>query len=180
MRKQAWDSRPWGLCHCFEADQRLCLLLVLQECPDENLNHAITLTTNQEVITLTKPAAGMTPNEFISLLDQVIGHLHSNEEWIERDRKTGTETDTRQLWAMCQCACVILFIHAFILEICLHYNTCTTRQMFLQFDRNGNGYLDATEFEEAIDSSGIVLNSKEKVILMMMADEDSNRQISYG
>jgi hypothetical protein len=52
--------------------------------------------------------------------------------------------------------------------------------MFLQFDRNGNGYLDATEFEEAIDSSGIVLNSKEKVILMMMADEDSNRQISYG
>jgi Ca2+-binding EF-hand superfamily protein len=115
------------------------------EMPDENLNHAITLTTNQEVITLTKPAAGMTPNEFISLLDQGIGHLHSNEEWIERDRKT-----------------------------------CTTRQVFLQFDRNGNGYLDATEFEKAIDSSGIVLNSKEKVILMMMADEDSNRQISYG
>ena len=81
---------------------------------------------------------------------------------------------------MCQCACVMFFMHTFILEICRHYNTCTTRQVFLQFDRNGNGYLDATEFEEAIDSSGIVLNSKEKVILMMMADEDSNRQISYG
>ena len=50
----------------------------------------------------------------------------------------------------------------------------------MQFDRNGNGYLDTAEFEEAIGSSGIVLNSKEKVILMMMADEDGNGQISYG
>jgi len=74
----------------------------------------------------------------------------------------------------------MFFMHAFILEICRHYNTSTTRQVFLHFDRNGNGYLDATEFEEAIDSSGIVLNSKEKVILMMMADEDGNGQISYG
>ena len=81
---------------------------------------------------------------------------------------------------MCQRACVIVFMQAFILEICLHYDTCTTRQVFLQFDRNGNGYLDAAEFEEAIGSSGIVLNSKEKVILMMMADEDGNGQISYG
>lgn len=54
------------------------------------------------------------------------------------------------------------------------------QQIFVQFDKNANGYLEPEEFEEAINSSGIELSDKEKLMLYFASDEDGNGQISYG
>ena len=54
------------------------------------------------------------------------------------------------------------------------------QQVFIEHDKNENGSLDPQEFEEAITSSGIQFSPKEKMMLLLAADENEDGDISYG
>ena len=53
-------------------------------------------------------------------------------------------------------------------------------QVFVEYDKNENGLLDPQEFEEAITSSGIQFSPKEKMMMLLAADENEDGDISYG